>query len=176
MFDGERRNCSLGGLRQLYGASRISLGNRVRMEDDIVLYAVGKYGDRDYSGRIVIGDDVYINYNSNISSAGNVVIGNDVTISPNVFICNYDHDISKPLKNYLHTPLMVKGDIRIEEGAWIGNNSMVLGGVVIGHHSIVGAGSLVTRDVPPYCLAVGNPASVIKRYSTKTNTWERVTE
>jgi len=64
--------------------------------------------------------------------------------------------------------------IVIEDEAWIGANVVVLAGVTIGKHCIIAAGSVVTKDVPPYSVAVGNPARVLKKYNPETKNWEKV--
>ena len=60
-------------------------------------------------------------------------------------------------------PKHVSGPIRIEDGAWIGAGAIILAGVTVGQKSIVGAGAVVTRDVPPYAIVAGNPAKVLGR-------------
>ena len=68
-------------------------------------------------------------------------------------------------------------DIRpvvIEDEAHIGANSVVLAGITVGKRTQVGAGSVVTRDIPPYCIAVGNPCRVIRKFNETTGEWERV--
>ena len=57
---------------------------------------------------------------------------------------------------------------------WVGEKVIIMPGVTIGDRSIIGAGAIVTRDIPPYSIAVGNPAKVIKRYNFKTHSWEKV--
>jgi carbonic anhydrase/acetyltransferase-like protein (isoleucine patch superfamily) len=78
----------------------------------------------------------------------------------------YD-DPSKPLleQGYVTKPVVIEDDV------WIGANCVVLPGVRIGRKAVIGAGSVVTREIPPLCLAVGNPARVIKRYSPETGAW-----
>ena len=61
--------------------------------------------------------------------------------------------------------------ISIEDGVWIGNNVLIMPGVKIGKKAIIGAGSVVTRDVPPYTIAVGNPARVIKQFNMEKQQW-----
>ena len=64
--------------------------------------------------------------------------------------------------------------IKIENDVWIGANSVVLPGVQIGNHSVIGAGSIITKDIPPYSVAVGNPARIVKRYDTDLKEWVNV--
>jgi len=63
--------------------------------------------------------------------------------------------------------------IVIEDEAWIGANAVITAGVTVGKHSVVAAGAVVTKDIPPYSIAVGNPARVIKRYNFETGIWEK---
>lgn len=66
--------------------------------------------------------------------------------------------------------------IVIKDHVWVGANSVVLPGVTIGSHSVVGAGSVVTKDIPEFSLAVGNPARVIKQFNKESGTWQRINE
>ena len=74
------------------------------------------------------------------------------------------------------------GDVTLKDGAIIGIGSVVIGPVQMGEnaacsqHCFIGGGSVVTEDIPPYCVAVGNPARVIKKYDFKTGQWVRVSE
>ena len=64
--------------------------------------------------------------------------------------------------------------IELSDNIWIGANAVITAGVKIGKHCVIGAGSVVTKDVPDYCVAVGNPAKVVKKYNAITGNWERV--
>jgi acetyltransferase-like isoleucine patch superfamily enzyme len=63
--------------------------------------------------------------------------------------------------------------ITIQDEVWIGANAVILAGVCIGKHSVIAAGSIVTKDVPPYTVAGGNPARVLKSFNPETKQWER---
>ena len=67
-----------------------------------------------------------------------------------------------------------KGPVRIGRNSWIGIRCSILSGVTIGEHSVIGAGSIVTHDVPPFSIAAGVPARVIKKYNFETQKWENV--
>ncbi|MFR5466356.1 MAG: hypothetical protein ACLTHR_12100 [Agathobacter rectalis] len=62
----------------------------------------------------------------------------------------------------------------IDDGVWIGNDVIILPNVHIGKKSIIGAGSVVTKNIPEFCIAVGNPAKVIKKFDIKENRWKKV--
>jgi acetyltransferase-like isoleucine patch superfamily enzyme len=115
-----------------------------------------------------------------IIGIGNVVIGpaeigDNVIFAQHVGILAMNHgytDIHTPIRDQKCTAAL----IRIEDNCWIGSNSIVLAGVTIGRHSVVAAGSVVTKDVPPYSVAAGNPARIIRQYNESTGTWDRVTK
>lgn len=75
--------------------------------------------------------------------------------------------------SYLDNPL-TRGVVFIDDGVWIGNDVIILPNVHIGKKSIIGAGSVVTKNIPEFCIAVGNPAKVIKKFDIKENRWKKV--
>jgi len=120
-----------------------------------------------------IGKNFHATRNLTIQCAGNITIGDDVLVASDVFIINYNHGLSPLTASYLENKLDVS-EVVIGNGVWLGNNVVVLPGVHIGEKAIIGAGSVVTKDVPPYSIAVGNPAKVIKKYNNKTQQWENI--
>lgn len=148
---------------------------------DIVPFNTFILGDysviEDYSiinnavGNIVIGDHTRIGLGNTV--IGPVTIGDKVNIAQNVVISGLNHnfeDINKPIAEQ---GISTK-QVTIEDDVWIGANSVVLAGIRIGKHVVVGAGSVVTRDVPPYSVVVGNPARVMKRYDFEKKQWIKV--
>ncbi len=106
---------------------------------------------------------------------GPVSIGNNVILAQNIVMSGLNHnytDVSKPI--YLQGETVAT--ITIEDDCWIGANALITAGVTIGKHSVVAGGAVVTKDIPPFCVAVGNPARVIKKYNFETKVWEKVTE
>ncbi|WP_405373425.1 DapH/DapD/GlmU-related protein [Pseudobutyrivibrio sp.] len=95
-------------------------------------------------------------------------------IASNVLICSENHGIDpESTTPYMSQPLISK-PVSIGEGSWIGEMVCILPGVHIGKKCIIGAGSVVTKSIPDYSIAVGNPAKVIKKYNFKTHNWEKV--
>lgn len=125
----------------------------------------------DKSLEIILGDNLHITKNFVLQCANRIEIGNNVLIASDVFMTDYNHGMNPLVESYLHNPLDISKGIIIKDGAWIGNNVIILGGVEIGEKAIVGAGSVVTHSIPDYSIAVGNPARVIKKYDFDINEW-----
>lgn len=104
---------------------------------------------------------------------GPVTIGDDVMLAQNIVLSGLNHpyeDVTVPISKQKVTTR----EIKVEDEVWIGSNAVITAGVTIGKHSVVAAGSVVTKNVPAYSIAVGNPARIIKRYNFETNNWEKV--
>lgn len=108
-----------------------------------------------------LGNNLIFNRNVSITARSGVSLGNDVLLGPNVVINDSNHqftDIDKPITTQGHTAR----EIVIEDDVWIAANSVILKGVHIGKGAVVAAGSVVTKDVPPYAVVAGVPARQIK--------------
>lgn len=108
--------------------------------------------------KIIIGNNFYMNAGCHI--LGEITIGDDVMIGPKTVIWGRNHGILKgsPMKEQPHD----KSSIIIGNDVWIGANTTILKGVNIGNGAVVGAGSVVTKDIPEYAIVVGNPAKILK--------------
>ena len=106
-----------------------------------------------------IGDNVSINRNTILR--GKYKIGRDCAIGPNCTIIGANHNFKDKTKSIKSQGSSIKG-IVIGNDVWIGANCVILDGVTIGEGSVIGAGSIVTKSIPPYSVAVGNPCKVIK--------------
>lgn len=105
--------------------------------------------------QVVIGKNVYINSNALLMARGGITIEDNVMIAANAQIISNNHDLYD-LQILTCKPVVIK------ESAWIGAGATILPGVCIGKHAIVGAASVVTKDVPDYAVVVGSPAKVVK--------------
>jgi maltose O-acetyltransferase len=111
-------------------------------------------------GLIEVGDATFINYGTSISAHQRVTIGRACHLGHYVFIFDNDyHDVENKLTLPESRPVV------IEDRAWLGTRATVLKGVRIGHDAVIGAGSVVTRDVPPCSVAAGVPARIVRRFS-----------
>ena len=112
-----------------------------------------------YGYNTTLGDNCFINVNCKLMDSGKITIGNNVFIAPNVCIITEEHamDVKQRLEGLEYTH-----PVHIGDNVWICTGALVLPGVTIGANSIIGAGSVVTKDIPPNSLAVGNPCKVIR--------------
>ncbi|PWJ38516.1 acyltransferase [Sediminitomix flava] len=102
-----------------------------------------------------------------------VTIGDNVILAQNIVVSGLNHNYQQ-----INIPIKDQGvsteEIIIDDGAWIGANATITAGVRIGKNSIIGAGSVVTKSVPDYHIAVGNPAKLVKYYNFETKNWEKI--
>lgn len=104
---------------------------------------------------------------------GPVTIGNHVILAQNIAVSGLNHgyeDVETPIR----LQKVTTAPITIEDECWIGANAVITAGVTIGKHSVVAAGAVVTKSIPPYSIAVGNPARVIKQYNFELKEWVKV--
>lgn len=150
----------------------VSCEETVSIGEGSRLYCWDSYGGAPLpkTPKLSIGRGTRVTRNLTIQCAGSVRIGCDVLIASDVFIIDYNHGLDPALASYLSNPLQVKF-VEVCDGAWIGNNVVILPGVRIGRKAVVGAGSVVSRSIPDYCIAVGNPAKVVKRFDSKSFRW-----
>lgn len=123
-------------------------------------------------GDVIIGNQTIVGLSNVI--IGPVTIGNEVMLAQNIVVSALNHGYEDPDVSPRRQKETCK-QIVICDDVWIGSNSVITAGVTLGKHCIIGAGSVVTKDVPEFSVAVGNPAKVIKQYNRKTGIWERVT-
>ena len=110
-----------------------------------------------YGTNIELGEGCYINFNCNFVDDGKITIGNKVMFGPNVTIATVGHPLNPNYREYMYTDPVV-----IKDNCWIGASVTILPGVTIGENTVIGAGSVVTTDIPANSLAVGNPCRVLR--------------
>lgn len=137
----------------------IVLGDRVVIRENTILTAT--------RGTIVLDDNAWVGPNCLFYGNGGLVIGKKVLIAGHTVIATINHNFDR-----LDVPIYDQGTtfepVTICDGAWVGLNTSIMPGVTIGEGAVVGAGSVVTKNIPPYCIAVGNPARVVKKREGKT--------
>lgn len=158
----------------IHNGKHISLGDRVYLEKNVALKFLEEFENFGYKiPNIKIEDSVFIGTGTIIAAAKFIQIKKNVLIAPYCFIGDHDHEyrnINIPIKDQGYKNVK---EIIIEEGAWIAANSTICSGVTLGKNSIIGANSVVTSNIPPFSLAVGNPAKVVKKFNAATKKWEK---
>lgn len=158
----------------LLGGGMIRLSQHVSLMPQTMLLSVGR------KGTIEIGEHSEIGMYSRIASMGSVRIGKYVLTGPNVLIEDHNHEFKNPL-----IPIIRQGvrfipkmdgspNLLIEDGTWIGTNVAIVGNVHIGKNCVIGANSVVIKDIPDYSVAVGAPCKVIKRYDFNERKWVKM--
>lgn len=152
-------NCVIIGHRHIRLDGRFVAMARNRIE------AIERHGERRFTPRLHIGDDVSMEYDCHIGCVNEVRIGSRVLIASRVYISDHAHgdtsaeNMGMPPNS---RPIISKGPVVIEDEVWLGEGVVVMPGVRIGRSSIIGANAVVTHDIPPFSVAVGVPARVIK--------------
>ena len=110
----------------------------------------------DFGNRVRFGKGVFLNHSAILSASGGIEFEDGVMVAPGVRIATINHDL-----NNRHT-IYTYGKVIIKKSAWLGMNVTVCPGVTIGRYAVVGAGAVVTKDVPDYAVVAGVPAKVIR--------------
>lgn len=134
--------------------AQIQLGNRVRMMRDFT---------GSWHGQVTIGDDAFFNRGCHIAVHKALRIGNNCIFGEMVSIHDENHVVERGDRVFSERG-HVSAPITIGNNVWVGAKATILPGVVIGDNAVIGAGAVVTRDVPAYAVAVGIPARVIREY------------
>ncbi|MCQ2049472.1 MAG: acyltransferase [Candidatus Saccharibacteria bacterium] len=151
-------------------------GGEMIIGDDIDLSPGSLFMLLKPGAKISIGNRVRAARYFQINCAFDIQIGNNVNIGPYVFLGDHNHkyeDIEIPIRDQ-SIDMSKRNRISIGDDTWIGTKASIIGNVKIGKHCIIGANSVVSKDIPDYCVAAGIPAKVIKKYNFGTKEWERV--
>lgn len=150
----------------------ISVGRGVYVFSHARIEGVSRYNNNSYSPHIRLCDGVSIQQGLHLTCANHVEIGKNTSIAANVTIT----DIHHPYKN-IDIPIELQdievSEVVIGEDCKIYNGAVILPSVHIGRHVTVGANAVVNINIPDYCVAVGSPARIIKRYNVETQRWEK---
>ena len=143
------------------GAAYIYKGARIQ--------GIFRYNDKTFTPRIIIHDGVSIQQGIHLTCAQQIEIGENTAITAYVTITDIIHTYDNIERQDIEV-----SPVRIGKGCTIYNNAVILPGVTIGDHVVIGANSVVTRNVPDYCVAVGSPARIIKQYDFEQKKWIKV--
>lgn len=161
-FDGFGRRSVLALPCRLEGTKQITIGAGVWLGPNSWLQCVSENDD---IPRLQVGNRVHASGALVLSCAREIVVEDDVLFARNVYVSDHIHGYDDPDRPIHEQGIAKQAAVRIEQGAWLGQNVVVCPGVTIGRGSVIGAGSLVNQDVPAHCVAVGAPARVVKCFA-----------
>lgn len=149
----------LSGAR-IFSFPKVNRGSLMSFKDNVTIGRLVRL-----QGRITLGSHVFVNEFCSLNAGidDEIVIGDYTSLAPDCYLITGDHDINKNnLINAVGDQGGKRGSIIIGKNCWLGAKTIVLKNVTIGDGAVIGAGSVVTGDIPPFAVAVGNPARVIK--------------
>jgi acetyltransferase-like isoleucine patch superfamily enzyme len=142
---------------QCLGREGVRLGNNVRLREGCSVIVTSMLSEPGIG--LHIGENTYIGPGCILGAGGGITIGKNVTVGASVDLLAENHAFDDPT-HLINQQGVTRRGICIEDDCWLGNKVLVLDGVTIGRGSVIGAGAVVTRDIPPLSVAVGNPARV----------------
>lgn len=170
--------------RQIGRPDKIFLGDDVKLGPNSVLRALdaspgswlrhpeGQHVAQTFDAEIHIGHRVTATAALQVIAHERVTIEDDVMFATNVFLCDGLHGYARGDVPYKYQGIFRIAPIHVGRGSWLGQNVVVMPGVTIGELSVIGANSVVTKDVPPQSVAAGVPARVLKRWDAEAERWQ----
>ena len=151
------------------GIENIEIGNGVSIAYKTWLAAVPLTGEK---SKLIIEDGVNIGNFNHIYATQSIIIRKNVLTADKIYISDNLHGYENIYTPIIKQPIVQKKEVEIGEGSWLGENVCIIG-ASIGKHCVVGANSVVTKDIPDYCVIVGVPAKIIKRYCFEEQKWKK---
>lgn len=164
------KNSAVGSGLQIRGMEHIEIGDNFTAGKGTTLQAWDSYENQKFNPQIIIGNNVMLTDYVQISAINKVVLGDNLLVGQSVYISDNAHgnadktaiDIA-PIKR----PLTSKGPVIIGKNVWIGRGAVILSGVTVGDNAIIGANSVITKDVPANSVVGGVPAKIIRYLDDK---------
>jgi acetyltransferase-like isoleucine patch superfamily enzyme len=144
-----------GNVLEALRDGRLLIGRQTLLEPGVWLTAPG-------DARITIGEDCYLNLGVMVAAISLVEIGDHCMFANGCFVTDADHRFDDPVKPVPWQGFTTKGPTRIGDNVWCGANVVITGGVTVGERCVLGANSVVTADIPPFSVAAGAPAKVLR--------------
>ncbi len=157
----------------LSGTKNIFIGKKVYVRKNTWLAAEPVTGDKNC--KLVIGDGTYVGNFCHFYASSKIEIGEKVLFADRVYLSDNLHSFENIHLPIIDQPVKQIAPVIIGSGAWLGENVCVIG-ASIGKNSVIGANAVVTKDIPDYCVAVGAPAKIIKKFNFETNQWQKTDE
>ena len=182
-FANSPRDLVIQSPSRIINAEFMTIGDNVSLGPGCLFNAIRRYPGRflthlpegtevqEFEPSIRIGDRVSATGYLSVAAVQSVVVEDDVIFASNVYLADHAHGRGRADVPYKYQPLSDIAPVVIGKGCWIGEHAVIMPGVTIGEFSIVGANSVVTKDVPPRSIAVGSPARVVREWSDRQADW-----
>jgi len=157
--------------RTIPNRDRVTMGRDCSVGRHSLLHAHRQYAGVPLDGRISLGDNVYIGGFAQLNAMHHLQIGDGCVLSEFVYISDSAHGLDPHAGLIMEQPLESKGPVTIGRNVFIGYGCVVLHGVSLGDHCVVGARSVVTRSFPAYSMIAGSPARLVKTYDHASGQW-----
>jgi lipopolysaccharide O-acetyltransferase len=151
----------------------IEIGKGVRIGPGCRLEAYPGYAGQTSSPSLVLKDGAVLQHKVHVYCRESVEIGENSLIASGCMITDNNHGMVPGERPYVDQPLIARPTV-LESNVWLGEHVCVLAGSRIGAHSIIGCNSVVSGEIPPFSIAAGCPAKVLKKYNPSSKAWERV--
>lgn len=168
------KDSKIGLLNNILNGKYITIGNKTSIGRYARLHCYDSYNGIKYYPEINIGNNCIFGNNFSILCADKVTIEDNVAFASYITIVNENHGINVEDELPFYRQTLTSAPVLVKEGSWIGERCCILPGVTIGKKCIIGSGSVVNKSIPDYCIAVGNPARVIKTWDFDNHCWKKV--
>lgn len=153
---------------QVLGWRNVKIGKQTFIGEDTIIIVNCRQED---AVSIIVGDNCLIGRRNYISSGGSVLIGDYCMTAPDCRFLGGGHVYLSPFVPYISTGTQKDRRIKVGANCWFGVGAIILDGIEIGHGCVIGAGTLVNQNIPPFSIVVGNPCRIIKRFEMLSQTW-----
>jgi acetyltransferase-like isoleucine patch superfamily enzyme len=152
----------------------IHIDKNVRIGAYSWIQTVTEHNGKRYNPLLEIKENTQIGRFAVISANNYIQIGKNVLISERVFISDHIHEYENINIPIIEQPASMDGSVMIGDDCWLGIGCCILPNVEIGRHSIIGSNAVVTKNIPPYSVAAGIPAKVIRKFDFRKNEWKKI--
>jgi len=168
-------NSYIESIDRIIGARNVFLGNDVYIGNHTRIEAHSEWNGKKYKPSIVFGDNVSIGQGFHIAAMGQIVIGQGTVISGNVLVTDLEHEYRDIDLSVSRQDILWK-HTSIGENCFIGYGAVIQSGTELGNHCIVGSNAVLKGKYPDYCVLVGVPARIVKKYNFSLKKWEKYKE